>query len=100
MSEPTLEKEVTKLEKYLRKQGRKDFIDEMRAASDGTLESKLLSLAKHDQEIRNTMAKDEELIKAKERKADLEATYKEQLRMNAKLARFVALVMQDIQSNI
>ena len=95
MSEITLEKETTKLEKYLVKQGRKDFIDEMRAASPETLNAKLLALAKHNQEIKNTMAKDDKLQEAKERKKDLEGVYKDQTKMNDKLARFVALVMKE-----
>src|SRR5690349_3112786 len=95
MSEITLEKETTKLEKYLVKQNRKDFIDEMRAASPETLNSKLLALAKHNQEIANTRAADDKLKAAKERVKELDGAYKEQKRMNEKLARFVALVMKE-----
>lgn len=95
MSELTLEKETTKLEKYLVKQGRKDFIDEVRGASSETLNQKLLALAKHNQEIANTKAADSELEAAKERKKDLEQPYKDQKKMNEKLARFVALIMKE-----
>lgn len=95
MSELTLEKETTKLEKYLVKQGRKDFIDEMRAASPEALNTKLLALAKHNQEIANTKAKDDELEKANNKKKELEAPYKDQKKMNEKLARFVALMMEE-----
>lgn len=95
MSELTLELETTKLEKYLVKQGRKDFIDEIRAASPETLDFKLLGLAKHAEEIRNTKEGDSELRKAKAHASDLGATYRDQIKMNGKLARFVALTMQD-----
>lgn len=95
MSEFTLATETTKLEKYLVKQGRKDFIDEMRAATPESLNAKLLALAKHNQEIANTKANDQELEKAKQRKKDLEEPYKEQKKMNEKLARFVALMMRE-----
>lgn len=94
-SELTLEKETTKLEKYLKKHDRKDFIDEIRGASPETLDSKLLGLAKHREEIKNTMAKDEELEKAKNRHAELKRTHTDQLKMNEKLARFVALIMDE-----
>lgn len=95
MSELTLEKETTKLEKYLVKQGRKDFIDEIRAASPEALNQKLLGLAKHREEITNTMAADQDLEAAKNKKKSLEEPYKDQKKMNAKLARFVALIMKE-----
>lgn len=94
MSE-SLEKETTKLEKYLVKEGRKDFIDEIRAASPEQLDAKLLGLAKHDQEINNTKAKDADLQAAKDKAKELGAVYRDQLRMNKKLTRFVALVMKE-----
>jgi hypothetical protein len=95
MSELTLEKETTKLEKYLIKHGREDFISEIRAASADALNAKMLGLAKHSQEIANTKANDEKLIEAAERKRGLEAPYREQKKMNAKLTRFVALIMKE-----
>jgi hypothetical protein len=95
MDELTLEKEKTKLEKYLVKQGRQDFVNEMDAADVTQLDSRLLGLAKHAQEIANTKANDVELDEAKRAKKDLEAPYRDQLKMNKKLARYVALVMQE-----
>lgn len=95
MNQQNLATETMKLEKYLVKQGRGDFIQEMRSATPETLEAKLLALAKHNQEISNTMGRDDKLAEAKRRKADLEAPYKDQKKMNAKLARFVALMMQE-----
>lgn len=95
MSELSLEKETTKLEKYLLKEGRKDFIEEIRAASPETLDQKLLGLAKHAEEIRNTKEGDSELRKAKEHAKFLGSAYRDQLKMNSKLARFVALIMQE-----
>ena len=95
MQEITLEKETTKLEKYLEKQGRKDFIEAVRGASPETLDSKLLALAKHNQEISNTKASDEKLIEASVSKKVLEAPYREQLNMNKKMSRFIALIMKE-----
>lgn len=95
MNEITLEKEITKLEKYLIRQGREDFVVAMRNADAQSLDFKLLGLAKHKQEIANTKARDIEFNEAKERAKELEAPYKEQLKMNEKLARFVSLVMKE-----
>lgn len=95
MEEITLEKEVTKLEKYLKKEGRQDFVDEMMDGDSERLNAKLLGLAKHRQEILNTRSEDGDLKKAKEEVKDLDAPYKEQLKMNEKLTRFVSLVMKD-----
>lgn len=90
-----LEKEVTKLERYLRKNNRQDFIDEIRAASEDVLDQKMLGLAKHREAIADTRAADDELKVAKLKAKDLAAPYSEQLRMNAKLTRFISLVMQE-----
>ncbi len=90
-----LEKEVTKLEIYLRKNNRQDFIDEMRNAGPEQLDAKMLSLAKHKEEVANTRARDEELKASKAKTKELNAPYNEQLRMNAKLSRFVSLMMQE-----
>lgn len=95
MSDISRELEATKLEKFLKKEGRQDFIDEIRAASPETLEQKLLGLAKHAQEITNTRDADDELRRAKEHAKSLGATYREQKKMNDKLARFVALIMKE-----
>ncbi len=95
MSEYSREKETTKLEKYLSKKDRRDFVDEIRGAAPEQLEAKLLGLAKHAQEITNTKDSDEELKKACDHKTQLEAPYKEQKLMNSKLARFCALIMKE-----
>ena len=90
-----LEKEITKLEKFLVKEGRRDFVDAMRGADQATLDGKFLSLAKHLQAIKNTKANDTELKASKEKTSELGAPYREQLKMNAKLSRFIALMMID-----
>lgn len=95
MDDLSLEKETTKLEKYLKERDRGDFIDAIRSADFLTLDAKLLGLAKHREEIKNTKARDNDLKKASETKKNLEAPYREQMRMNEKLARFVALIMQE-----
>lgn len=87
--------ERTKLEKFLKNQGRQDFIDDVVNMSREQLDDKMLRLAKHREEIQSTKNKDQELIQVKEKKKMLEAPYREQKKMNDKLARYVMLVMQD-----
>lgn len=95
MSELTLEKETTKLEKFLIKNDRRDFVDDMRGGSRESLDAKLLSLAKHREDIKNTRAKDEKLESVAKEKKELERPYNEQLKFNEKMARFVALIMRE-----
>ncbi len=90
-----LEKEMTKLEKYLIKEGRKDFVIEMRQSDSPKRESKLLGLAKHKQELITLMSKDVALKTAKEIVKGLKAPYNEQKRMNDKLSRFVHLLSEE-----
>ncbi len=94
------EKEVTKIEKALIRDGREDFVLEMKRADISQLEAKLLELAKHAQEIQNTKDRDDELIQARRKKSDLEAPYREQTRYNKKLARFVALTLKDEEGDL
>lgn len=88
-------KEKTKVEKYLKNQMRGDFVESVDSMTREELDSKLLSLAKHRQDITNTMQRDEQLRDAKEEVKVLKAPYNEQKRMNEKMARYVSLVMQD-----
>lgn len=95
MSDMLDEKEIIKLERYLKREGREDFVTEMRGASSAQLDAKMLGLAKHREEIQNTQNGDEELKKAKQHAKNLGATYRDQSKMNKKLTRFVALMMQE-----
>lgn len=95
MDELLREKEIIKLEKDLIKDGRKEFVLEVRQGDSFTRDQKLLKLAKHRSEIKSTKANDEELRKARLNKNSLEAPYREQLKWNDKLTRFVTLVMEE-----
>lgn len=95
MAELDLEKEMTKIEKFLVKNNRRDFVDEMRSATRESLDFKMLRLAVHREEIASAKVKDEELQKVTDHKKELEAVYKEQLKMNAKMARFIGLLMSE-----
>lgn len=85
------DKEVIKLEKKLGA----DFANELRAMDKEQLEAKLLALAKYRQEIQSSKNADEELKRAKQRKADLEAPYRDSMKDNDLRSRLVSLVMEE-----
>lgn len=90
-----LEKEMTKLEKYLKKQGRNELVQELHGLKSDQLKSRLLGQAMHYQEIMDTKAIDEKLTDALELVKSLRASYNEQLRMNKKISRFISLLLKD-----
>ena len=89
------ETELTKLEKFLKKEGRNDLIQGLKGATLDEMNAKLLGYAKHAQEIIDTKNRDEELKNARQRVKVLNEPYREQLNMNKKLARYTALVIKD-----
>ena len=95
MGELQDEREVIKLERDLRREGREDFIEQMRNAGVELLDSKLLGLAKHREAINDTQQNDEELRTAKAVASNLGAPYREQLTMNKKLTRFITLLRKE-----
>lgn len=95
MSDLLDEKEIIKLERYLKREGREDFVTEMMGASPVQLDSKMLALAKHREEIDSTRNEDGDLKKAKNEAKMLGAPYRDQAKMNKKLTRFVALLMAE-----
>lgn len=95
MSDLLDEKEIIKLERYLRREGREDFVTEMHGASPQQLDSKMLSLAKHAEEIQTTRDDDQKLREAKSEVKVLAAPYNDQKKMNKKMNRFVALLMKE-----
>ena len=90
-----LEKEITKLEKYLVKQGRGDLVQELRSLDNDKRRDRLMKQAVHEQEILDTKEKDEDLKKAKETARDMAASYNEQTRMVKKISRFIHLLIED-----
>lgn len=90
-----LEKEITKLERYLIKQGRQELVNELRNLDNDDRRNRLMKQAVHEQEIMDTRAKDEKLRKAKEEARFQAASYNEQLRFNKKISRFIHLLIED-----
>ena len=90
-----LEKELYKLERFLKKQGRNELIEQLRSLNNTDRRNRLMQQAVLEQEIADTKAKDEKLQAAKEAARELNATYTGQLRMAKKIARFIHLLIED-----
>lgn len=89
------EKEVIKLEKYLRRQKDAQFIIDLRRLSAEELKEKIKIQALYRQETIDARLKDEELKLAKEKARDMAAPYNESLRMNDKICRFISLLISE-----
>lgn len=90
-----LEKESTKLEKYLEQQGRESLIRELRSLDKTHLLAKTLEYAKYRQDILDFKANDKELQDTTKKKAELMAPHTENLRMNDKIARFINFLLKE-----
>lgn len=89
------EKELTKLERYLARQGRQELLAELKNISNDDRRIRLMKQAVHEQEIIDTRAKDDGLRAAKEAARMFNSTYSEQLRMNKKISRYIHLLIED-----
>ena len=89
------EKESTKLEKYLIRQGRQELVLELRQASKDLLKKKIQDQAIYKQETISARQADEGLKEAKAKAREMAAPYNESIRMNEKLSRFISLLMED-----
>jgi hypothetical protein len=90
-----LEKEITKLEKYFVKNGRQEFVQELRSLDNDQRRDRLMKQAVHEQEIMDAKANDKELQAAKDLAKDLGAVYNENLRTNKKISRLIHLLIED-----
>lgn len=99
MENLTLETELTKLQKSLEKLGRQDFVELVDNAAPQELDSKILSLAKHREEIQSTKQNDPQLKEISDQKRELAAPYQEQLKANKVMARYAALVLKQKVGN-
>lgn len=93
-----LEKEITKLEKFLIKQGRKTLIEELRALDNDKRRDRLMQQAILEQELTDTKAKDSEKEPVKTAKDVIKehnATFREQRQMSQRISRFLHLLIED-----
>jgi hypothetical protein len=93
-----LEKELTKLEKYMKKQGREELVRELRNLDNEERRQRLMKQAVLEQEIADTKIKESEkpeIIEAKDTIKEFNATYREQLQMSKKISRLIHLLIED-----
>ncbi len=90
-----LVKEVTKLEKYLIREGREELVRELRRMGSEDLKKKLQEYAVYRQDLFDFRANDKDLQDAKELVKKLNAPHNENIRMNDKISRFIGLVLKD-----
>jgi hypothetical protein len=93
-----LETELTKLEKFLVKQGRPELILELRALGNDDRRQRLMKQAVLEQEIFDTKDKESQKPQIQEAKTiikEFNALYSEQLKMTRKIARFIHLLIED-----
>lgn len=96
MSQEDNEKERTKLEKYLIRQGRQNLIEELRNLGTDKLKEKLLAQALYKQETIDAKNNDEKLKAAKDTAKEQAAPYNESIRMNDKISRYINALMKDL----
>ena len=94
--ELTYEKEVTKLERYLKRNGSPNLVEDLRRLSLEQLKKRMQDQAIHKQDTITEKQNDEKLNKLKDQVREMNATYNEQIRMNDKISRFVSLLMKDL----
>lgn len=92
------EKEIIKLERYLKKHARDELVSQLRSLDNDALRQRLMKQAVHEQEIMDTKAKaaDQDPVKsAKALVKEHNATFNEQKRMSQKISRFIHLLIED-----
>ena len=89
------EKEIVKLEKTLKKHFSEEKIGELRALSIAQLDLELMKLSKERESEISAQKRDDELEKARQVVKELNAPYKESLKKNKLLSRFVALILEE-----
>lgn len=93
--ELTLEKERTKLEKYLKKNCRPELIKEINSMGVDQLKQKLQDQTIEKQKEITLKNNNEKLNSLKDQLREQNAVHNERIRLNDKISRFVALVLED-----
>ncbi len=89
------QKEIVKLEKKLIDLRSESYVSELRGLNSSELDSKLLELAKHKQEIITSMKNDDELNRIAEEAKELKKPYNESKKQNELISRFVGLLIKE-----
>lgn len=94
--EITLEKEVYKLEKYLKRNGSPNLVEDLRRLSLEQLKKRMQDQAIHKQDTITEKQNDQALNELKDKVREMNSTYNDQIRMNDKISRFISLLMKDL----
>jgi hypothetical protein len=89
------ERELEKLRKYFRKEGRDTMLEELQHEGESARNLRFTNLAKHAQAIIETQDRDEELNSLKDKVKELNKPYNDQKNANKKLQRLVRLTMKE-----
>jgi hypothetical protein len=94
--EITLEKERTKLERYLKRNGSPNLIEDLGRLNLEQLKKRIQDQAIHKQDTITEKQNDEKLNELKDKVREMNATYNEQIRMNDKISRYISLLIKDV----
>lgn len=94
--ELTYEKELTKLERYLKRNGSPNLVEDLRRLSLEQLKKRIQDQAIHKQDTITEKQNDEKLNTLKDQVGEMNRTYNDQIRMNDKISRFISLLMKDL----
>ncbi len=93
--ELTLEKERTKLEKYLKKNARENLVTEINVMNKDQLQKRLLDQQIEKQKEITLKNNNDKLNSLKDQLREQTAVHNERIRMNDKISRFVSLVLEE-----
>lgn len=89
------EKELVKIEKYLRKHKDAEFIIELRRLSKDQLEERIKAQALFRQETITAKRDDKILNELKAKVKEFSGPYNDSLRLNDKISRFISLLINE-----
>jgi hypothetical protein len=90
------DKEMTKLEKYLRRNGSPNLIVDLRKLTADELRKRIQDQAIYKQDTITLKQNDEVLNGLKDQVREQTRTYNDNIRMNDKISRFISLLLKDL----
>jgi len=89
------QKEIYKIEEKLIKDGRKELLKEIAGESETAVNTRLLNLAKYEQDIITSKNEDAELTSLSNQVKELKAPYAEALKANKLIRRYITLYLRE-----
>jgi hypothetical protein len=94
--EITLEKERTKLERYLKKNASPNLVEDLAHLNLEQLKKRIQDQAIHKQDTITSKQGDDDLNKLKDQVRERNSYWNDQIRMNDKISRYISLLMKDL----